>query len=111
MTLLVLLTRLAKPEQQIAVFHIVTAAGDPVAGLNRPDALTIPPSREGLSVTKFVDGHAVVLIFPEQVPEVDLAVRPVSFGPTYRGTIGFAGNRQRTLVLGRDLKQVGVAAQ
>lgn len=102
--LLFFLTWLSKPQQQIAVFHIVDENNQPVANLDREGAIEIPLTSEGLSVTKFVDNNTVVLIFPEQVGECMLRVRPSSRGPTFSGLVRYSGNRETQLVLGKNLK-------
>jgi hypothetical protein len=101
---LFLLTYLSKPQQQITVFRIVDENRQPVIGLDREGAIDVLLSGEGLQVTKLVDGNNVVLIFPEQVGECEVRVRPLTFGPMYSGKIAYAGNRQTELILGRDLK-------
>lgn len=101
---LFLLTYLSKPELQIAVYSIHYQNGEPVQGLNRPDCVTIPISDNGLQLTKFVDNNSVIVIFPEQVGESQINVRPVSGGPIYSGKISYAGTRVRNLYLQTDLK-------
>ena len=102
---LVLLSHLAKPEQQIAVYHIVDQQRQPVLGLDRDGAVEIQLSNQALVVTKLIDGNNLVLIFPEQVGEAEVLVKPVLSGPAYFGKVTYAGNRQSELMLGRDLKQ------
>lgn len=102
---LLLMSNLAKPEQQIAVFRIVNDQNQPVLGLDRDGAVQVQLSNQALAVTRFIDGNNVVLIFPEQVGEVDLLVKPLLMGPTYSGKVSYGGNRQSQLVLGRDLKK------
>ena len=101
---LLLLNHLAKPEQQIAVYRIVDQQRQPVLGLDREGAVEIQLSNQALVVTKLIDGNNLVLIFPEQIGEADVLVKPVLTGPTYFGKVSYAGNRQSELMLGRDLK-------
>lgn len=101
---LLLLSHLAQPEQQISVFRIVDEHRQPVLGLDREGAVEVQLSDTAMTVTKFIDGNHVVLIFPEQVGECDMLVKPLLSGPTYSGKVGYAGNRQSELVLGQDLK-------
>lgn len=101
---LLLLSHLTKPEQQIAVYQVVDEHRQPVLGLDRDGAIEVQLSNQALAVTKFIDGNSVVLIFPEQVGEVEMRVRPVLLGPTFFGKVSYAGNRQSELMLGRDLK-------
>jgi|SRR6185436_132026 len=102
---LLLLSHLTKPEQQIAVYRIVDEQRQPVLGLDREGAVEVQLSNQALAVTKFIDGNNIVLIFPEQVGEVEMLVRPSLTGPTYFGKVSYAGNRQSELMLERDLKK------
>ena len=97
------LTYLAKPQQQIAVYRIVDEHGQPVLGLDRNGVLDVHLSNNALTVTKFIDGNNLILIFPEQVGECDILVKPLSVGPTYFGKVSYAGNRRAELILGKDL--------
>lgn len=101
---LLLLSYLTKPEQQIAVYRIVDQQRQPVLGLDRDGAVKVQLSNQALVVTKLIDENNVVLIFPEQVGEVDMLVKPVLTGPTYFGKVSYAGTRESELMLGRDLK-------
>lgn len=102
--LLILLVHLSKPEQQIAVFEVLDEHDQRVR-LDREGAIVIQPGSQGVSATKYVDGNTLVLIFPEQLPSVNVAVRKVYDGPEYRGTVGYGGNRTMTLRLGQELKK------
>lgn len=108
---LVVLTKYSKPEQQIAVFYIVDNQHQPIPNLDREGAIEVALTREGLSITKFLDGNALVLIFPEQVSTARVMVRPVSFGPTYSGEVTYTGNRQEYLVLDQDLTKDGASSR
>jgi uncharacterized membrane protein len=101
---LVVLVHLTKPEQQIAVFEIVDANGQAVGGLDVPGAVQVPRTPNGLTVTPLVDGNSVVLIFPEQAPEVELRVQPAHRGPVYGSKVSYAGSRTTRLRLGHELK-------
>lgn len=101
--LLLLLTWLSKPQQQIAVFHIVDESNQPVTNLDREGVIEIPLTAEGLSITRFVDGNTIVLIFPEQVGECTLRIKPSTRGPAFSGPVRYTGNREGTLVLGKNL--------
>jgi hypothetical protein len=103
LTTLIILTHYSKPEAQIAVFHVVDENDDRVP-LDWQGAVETPVSGTGIGVTRFVDGNALVLIFPEQLPEVELRVKRTSGGRPCVGTVGYAGTRQYKLVLGRDLR-------
>jgi hypothetical protein len=98
-----LLVKYGKPEAQIAVFHVVDEQGNDV-GLEWKGAVRILTAGGALTPTHFVDGNTLVLVFPEQVPEVDVQIRRVSGGPAYRGKVSYAGARTGELVLGTDLK-------
>lgn len=100
---LLLLTYLSKPEEKIAVYQVYDENNDPVA-LDFKEALDVLVTAQGLSVTKFVDGNNVVLIFPEQVGSVELRVKKAPIGPSYTGTVGYAGTRTSKLILGRELR-------
>lgn len=97
------LTHLSKPEQQIAVFYLYDENEQPVMGLDRDDAVKILLTKQGISVTKFIDENALVLIFPEQVDECEIQIRPVSFGKIYSGKLRYTGNREAKLYLGKHL--------
>ena len=102
--LLWVLTWLSKPEREIAVFHILDEQSQPVGNLDRDGAVEIPLTDQGLHVTKFIDRNTIVLLFPPDVGACTLRVRPSVNGPTYSGTINYAGNRESTLQLGKHLK-------
>lgn len=104
--LLVLMDHLARPEVQISVYRVDDEQGRPV-NLERAGAFEVMPGRSGLQVTAFVRGNQLALIFPEQLAETTLSVRPVSQERPYQGAVGYAGSRQVDLRLGRDLKQEG----
>ncbi len=100
--LLVLLTYLSKPEQQIAAFNIVDENGKKV-DLNWDGALQVPTMGNGISANPFSKGNTLLLIFPEQVGEQEIRVKKTSDGQEYVGTIKYAGTRTVTLKLGVDL--------
>lgn len=100
-----ILTKLSKPEEQIAVFHVYDEKGAPV-NLEWEGAYKVLLSSLGLHVTTFASGSTLVCIFPQQVGEAELQVKKRT-DETYVGTIGFAGSRQVKLVLGKDLKIPG----
>jgi len=102
--ILVTLHHLSKPQQQIAVFHILDEEGQPVTNLDRQGAVQVPLTNEGISITPFVDGNTIVLIFPEQVGECEIRVRPISMGKTYSGKVSYSGNRESALRLGTHLR-------
>jgi len=102
--MLFVLTHLSKPEQQIAVFHIYDERQQPVMWLARNDAVRIPLTKHGIQVTKFIDENTIVLIFPEQVDECEIQVKPTSAGATYSGTLRYTGNRETKLFFGKHLK-------
>lgn len=99
-----ILTRLAKPEEKIAVFHVYDEAGQPV-NLQGQGAFQVMLAGSGLQVTTFSSGvNTLVFIFPEQVGDVELLVKKTTNGKPYTGNISFAGSRQIKLFLGKDLK-------
>jgi hypothetical protein len=100
---LVVLDHLSKPQEKIAVFQVFDEAGEPV-NLEAKNTVNIPITLSGLSITKFVDGNTVILIFPEQAGSAELRVKPVSTGPTYSGDVTYAGSRTLKLRLGQELK-------
>jgi hypothetical protein len=101
---LLLLTHLSKPQQQIAVFHVFDENGAPVNNLDRQGAVEVPLTSLGISITRFIDGNTVVLIFPEQVGDCDLRIKPLSIGKTYSGKVRYGGNRESELRFGTHLK-------
>jgi hypothetical protein len=104
---LLVLTTLSKPEEKIAVFQVFDENGQAVA-LDWSGALEVPITDRGLTITKFVSGNTVILIFPEQVGEVELRVKRLSTGPTYSGVVTYAGSRTSKLILGDRLKLNGL---
>lgn len=68
------LNYLSKPEEKIAVFYIDDEKGIPVT-VEWLGAIDVRLSAQGLQVTRLVFGNALVLIFPDQVPEAEIRVR------------------------------------
>ncbi len=101
--ILLVLTSLSKPEEKIAVFQIFDENGQAVA-LDWDGAVEVPITDRGLTVSKFVLGNTAILIFPEQVGEVELHIKRLSTGPTYSGTVSYAGSRTSKLFLGKQLR-------
>ncbi len=99
---LIILTYYSKPEAQIAVFYVLDQNANPVP-LDWKGAIEIPVSASGITATRFVDGNALVVIFPEQLAQVELHVRARSDARACVGTVSYAGARQSKLVLGKDL--------
>lgn len=99
---LLLLNHLSKPEEKIAVYQVYDENKEPVS-LDWQGAFEVMVTAQGLSVTKFIEGHTAVLIFPEQVGSVEVRIKKAPIGPTYVGTVGYAGNRTSNLVLGQQL--------
>ena len=104
------LTHLSKPAEKIAVFHVNDEKNNPV-DLQIPGAIDVLLSATGLQVTKFVDRNTLVLIFPEQVEEVELRVKKTNLVSPYFGRVGYGGSRQTTLKLGEHLKHNGKGSQ
>ncbi|MEW6664180.1 MAG: hypothetical protein AB1512_03020 [Thermodesulfobacteriota bacterium] len=102
--ILLVLTYLSKPEENIAIFRIYDQDKQEV-NLMWKGAFEIPVTERGMTITKFVDGNTVVLIFPEQATKAELRVKLASLDRPYIGTVGYAGSRQSKLYLGKDLKQ------
>jgi hypothetical protein len=98
------LDRLSKPEQQIAVFAIYDENGDEFS-IDAPGILETKFSDKALSVTRFTAGNNLVVIFPEQVAEVEILVRKIVGAKPYRGKIKYAGTIKRDIILGSDLLQ------
>jgi hypothetical protein len=93
------LTKMAKPEQQIAVYDVVDKQGQPVL-LDVPGILDVKTTNTGLSVTHFEKGNTIVLIFPEQVAECVLNIKEASVDSRATPvTVGYAGNYRRTITL------------
>jgi hypothetical protein len=100
-----ILNRLAKPEEKIAVFHVYDEHGQPV-NLQAQGAFNTLLAGSGLQVTPLLAGvNTLLVVFPEQVDEVELHVKKTDRDKAYAGKIKFAGTRQARLVLGKDLKQ------
>lgn len=100
---LILLTKLTKPEQQIAVYHIIDEEDQPIT-LEYEGAVDIETTSNGLKPVKFVDGNTIIIIFPEQVGKVKLKVRKSDISHLYSGEVNYAGDRMTDLKIGRDLK-------
>jgi hypothetical protein len=97
------LTYLAKPEHQVVVLHIFAENGDEVS-LDHSTAVKVY-SQGAVPVDHLSRGNKLVLIFPEQVGTVDLAIKPDPFGPAYTGQVSYTGTRITRLTLGKELKQ------
>ncbi|RFM32171.1 hypothetical protein [Chitinophaga silvisoli] len=100
---LVLLNHLSKAEEKIAVFQVFDEHNEPVF-LDWKDALKIPPTPNGLTITKFIDGNNFIAVFPEQVGKAEVQIKKSPTGPLYVGDITYSGSRTSKLVLGKDLK-------
>lgn len=100
---LFVLSKLSEPKEKIAIYKIVDDKNNPVL-IDWNGAINIDPTFGGISVTKFVQGNTVVVIFPEQVGEVEMAIKKSPMGQIYTGTIGYAGSRTSKLIVGKDLK-------
>lgn len=94
---------LSKPEEKIAVYEIIDEKGEPLA-VDWDGAIKVSVTERGLSVTKFVDGNTVILIFPEQVGQAEMQVKKSPLDVTYTGHVNYAGTRTLKLKLGDELK-------
>ena len=101
--LLVLLTYLSKPEEMIAVYQVLDENRQPVS-LDWEGALQVSVTERGLTITKFVEGNTMVLIFPEQVGQAEVQVKRSPSGSIYSGQVSYAGSRTSKLYLGEQLK-------
>ncbi len=100
---LVVLTYLSKPQEKIAVYQIYDENKIPVA-LDWSGAINIPVSHQGLTVTNFVEGNTVILIFPEQAGKIEMQVKKSPSGKMYTGDVSYSGSRTSKLYLSKDLK-------
>lgn len=100
---LFLLAYLSQPEEKIAVFQVYDERNNPVL-LDWSGALEVPVTSQGLTVTRFVEGNNLILVFPEQVGSVELRIKKALSGSTYSGTVGYSGSRTSKLMLGAQLK-------
>lgn len=100
---LLLLNYLAKPELQVVAFDVVDSAGDKV-NLNPNYAFTLESNPNGLIANAFVKGSSVLLVFPEQLSEQRISVKPASDGKVYSGVVSYARRPPEALKLGQDLK-------
>jgi hypothetical protein len=100
---LLLLTYLSKPEAKIAVYQVYDEAGQPLP-LQGSGLVDVPLTQDGFSITRFVEGNTVVLIFPEQAANAVLRVKKFSTGPWYSKTVTYAGSRLQSLTLDKDFK-------
>ena len=101
--MLFLLNYLAKPQEQIAVYQVVDENGEAVP-LDWDGAIDVSPSERGLSITRFVEGNTVILVFPEQVAQAEIRIKKSRSAPAYSGQVNYAGSRTLKLKLGNDLK-------
>jgi hypothetical protein len=101
---LLTLDHLAKPQEKIAVYQVFDSNDEPL-NLEAKSAVEVPVTESGLTVTKFVDGNTIVLIFPEQTGKAEIRVKPISTAAAYTGEVTYAGSRRSKLFIGRDLKQ------
>jgi hypothetical protein len=101
---LLLLSWLSRPGLMVSVFHVYTEEGEEVP-LEGTGMFSVELPGSGISVGSVVQGNTVVLLFPEQQPEVDVKVR--HGGATYFGAVSYAGERQSKLVLGEHLRRKG----
>jgi hypothetical protein len=99
---LFLLDHLAKPEVRIAVFSFYDEDGEELY-IDAPGILEVKDTHLGLSVNNFSKKNTLILIFPEQVPEVEVAVRKIFGGKVYRRNLSYSGNRKMNLTLGKEL--------
>lgn len=98
-----LLNHFSKPDEKIAVFYIYDERDKPV-DLQWKGAIEVLLSDQGLRVTELISGSALVLIFPEQVGQAEIRVRKSATGPTYRGTVSYAGSKCARLRMGQELR-------
>jgi hypothetical protein len=105
--ILMLLSHLAKPEEQIAVFSLVDEQ-DQDLKLGWKGAVEVETTSKGITVTHFVEGNTLILIFPEQAPTVTLKVRKNFDGAIYRGNVSYTGSRSTNLKLGKELITSGL---
>jgi hypothetical protein len=103
---LTVLIHFSKPEEKITVFQVFDEHKQPV-NLEAKDAVGVPVTPSGLSVTKFVDGNTIIMVFPEQAGQAELRVKPMSTGPAYVAEVSYAGSRTAKLFFGQQLKQEG----
>lgn len=98
-----LLNHFSKPEEQIAVFDIRDESGTAIP-LELPQTVEVGTSSSGVSVTKCTAGNRLFLVFPEQVPTVDVDIVHPATGKRYGGHLSYAGTRTYRVRLGKDLK-------
>jgi hypothetical protein len=97
------LVQVTKPDKQVVVFEVVDGSGEKV-NLGIYGAFELERHPSGLQPTVFVNGNAVVLIFPEQVVEQAVVVRTSSGGHAYRGIVSYAKPPAGPLRLSKELK-------
>lgn len=98
------LNYLAKPEQQIAVFSFYDEEGNPFP-IDAPGIVKLNLAQTGLTVTDVAKGNDLILIFPEQVAQVEIEVTKFVADKPFQGILTYAGNRTRKLTLGKELIQ------
>lgn len=100
---MLILNYLAKPELQVVAFDVVDSEGEKV-NLNPNYAFTVESNPNGLVANAFVKGGSVILIFPEQLAEQRISIRPASNSKSYTGVVNYARRPSEALKIGRDLK-------
>jgi len=96
------LTFLSKPDVKMAVYRIVDEQGQ-IVDLNWDGAVELSTMPNGMKANAFIRGNEIVLIYPEQLEEQEMRVRRVPGDPGYSATVAFAGVRQFTLAIGKEL--------
>jgi hypothetical protein len=97
------LDRLSKPEEQIALYEIFDASGNPYP-LQVAEFEVHRDRHTALTPSYFTDRNTIILIFPQQLPEADISIKDPLTQRTVRGTVSYTGSRTNKLTIGKELK-------
>jgi hypothetical protein len=90
---------LSKPHEKIGLYHIKDHEGTDVS---------LDDDSIDSRVKHYVDGNVLILVFPDRLGEVDMAVKQSHNGPSYRGKVRYASESDLLLDGGLQLKQGGI---
>ena len=93
------LTKLSAPHTAVAVYHVYNEDTSQYR-LDLKGTVDIKETKEGSFARAFVDGNTMVIIFPEQAPEIEVGIRfPPMTGNQKWTTLSFAGTSETDLVI------------
>lgn len=101
----VLLTNLAAPDERIAICHFFDEEGRELS----LETTAISISTDGsMKPNHYIDGHNLVMVFPEQLGEIDVTLTLPGTGKQFRGSLGYASVRENPRRdLGKEFRVIG----